>query len=313
VYFTTPDDDPQRPGNIADKLAGYIDQTQDTLDVAAFELDNEVVTAALLRAVGRGVKVRLVTDTDYAGESGPERLRAAGVPVVEDGRTALMHNKFMVFDRRAVWTGSMNFTENCAYRNDNHGVLIADRDVADSYATKFGWMFTDRKFGGKPSASAAIPHPRVTLPDGTPLECYFSTHDGLAGRVTRELEGAKKSIHFLAFSFTHSDIGGAMAAAAEAGLDVGGVIENSQASGKSSQLNALTAAGVRVHRDANPKNMHHKFIVIDSAVVIAGSFNFSVSADNSNDENVVIIRDHDVAAKFEAEYRRVHEKARREK
>jgi phosphatidylserine/phosphatidylglycerophosphate/cardiolipin synthase-like enzyme len=174
-------------------------------------------------------------------------------------------------------------------------------------------MFNDRKFGGKPSASAVIPHPRVTVAGGTPVECYFSTHDGLAERVTRELEGAKKSIHFLAFSFTHSDIGGAMAAAAEAGLDVGGVIENSQASGKSSQLNTLTAAGASVFRDANPKNMHHKFIVIDSAVVIAGSFNFSVSADNSNDENIVIIRDRDVAAKFEAEYRRVYEKARREK
>ena len=69
-----------------------------------------------------------------------------------------MHNKFMVFDRKAVWTGSMNFTENCAYHNDNNGVYIEDAKLAENYTTKFGWMFEQHKFG--PAAEQVRPHPK---------------------------------------------------------------------------------------------------------------------------------------------------------
>ncbi len=58
VYFTQPGEKAMQPGNIAQKLAGYIDQTRETLDVCAFELDNVVIVDALVRAVGRGVRVR---------------------------------------------------------------------------------------------------------------------------------------------------------------------------------------------------------------------------------------------------------------
>jgi phosphatidylserine/phosphatidylglycerophosphate/cardiolipin synthase-like enzyme len=309
VYFTTPDDEPRQPGNIAETLASYIDRTRETLDVAAFELDNRVIVAALRRATERGVRVRLVTDTDYLDEHGPRTLRDVGVAVVDDQRSALMHNKFMVFDGQAVWTGSMNFTENCAYLNNNHGLLIVDRKVAENYATKFHWMFDERKFGGKPSSSAAIPYPRTTLADDTPLETYFSTHDKLADRVKAELNQAERSIRFLAFSFTHAKISEAMLAAHDEGVEVSGVFENSQAGGTSSKYQTLKAAGLPVYKDANPRNMHHKFIVIDGQTVIAGSFNYSSNAEKSNDENIVIIRNRAIAERFEDEFRRVRDLA----
>jgi phosphatidylserine/phosphatidylglycerophosphate/cardiolipin synthase-like enzyme len=63
--------------------------------------------------------------------------------------------------------------------------------------------------------------------------------------------------------------------------------------------------------DANPRNMHHKVIVIDDDVVITGSFNFSASADKSNDENMVILRNADIARRFEEEFQRVYGAARK--
>ena len=51
--------------------------------------------------------------------------------------------------------------------------------------------------------------------------------------------------------------------------------------------------------------MHHKVIIIDSQIVIAGSFNFSDNAVHSNDENLVIIKDPDLAAQYLAEFARV--------
>ena len=51
-------------------------------------------------------------------------------------------------------------------------------------------------------------------------------------------------------------------------------------------------------------------IVIDGEIVIAGSFNFSESADRSNDENLLIIYNRAVAAAFEEEFQRVYKAAR---
>src|SRR5688572_6082045 len=310
VYFTRPGQGPVA-GDIAHSLAGYIDATKETIDVCAFELDNRVITDALVRAARRGVRVRLATETDYLEEHGVQELKAAGVPVVDDQRNgALMHNKFLVFDRKAVWTGSMNLTENCAYRNDNHGVYIEDAKLAENYSTKFAWMFDQRKFGPPPNRFDRIPHPVLSLADGTQVENYFSPHDRPATKVIDTLKLARKSIHFLAFSFTHDAIGDAMLAKAANGVEVSGVFEKSQTAGGHSEFTRLKQAGLAVITDANPRNMHHKAIVIDGEIVVCGSFNFSDNADRSNDENLLIIYSRPVAARFEEEFQRVLEAAR---
>ena len=51
-------------------------------------------------------------------------------------------------------------------------------------------------------------------------------------------------------------------------------------------------------------------IVIDGEVVVFGSFNFSESADRTNDENLLIVYNRDVAARFEEEFQKVVRQAR---
>jgi phosphatidylserine/phosphatidylglycerophosphate/cardiolipin synthase-like enzyme len=306
VYFTMPGDNAMAAGNPAEKLAGYIDQATTTMEVCCFELDNKVIVAALERAVKRGVQVRIVTETDYLDESGITAMKQLNVPILDDKRNgSLMHNKFIVFDRQRVWTGSMNFTENCAYKNNNHGVFIDNKELAENYYTKFRWMFEQHKFGGAPSKSDKIPHPLITLADGTRIENYFATHDEPAQQVMRTLSQAKKSIHFLAFSFTHDGIGQLMLDKARTGVDVQGVFEKSQSSNSHTEYGRMLQAGLQVYQDGNSRNMHHKVIVIDGEVVICGSFNFSKSADESNDENLLIIHSPSVAKRFEQEFQKV--------
>ncbi len=306
VYFTDPGDHAMAPGNPAEKLAGYIDQASSSLEVCCFELDNKVIVAALERAVKRGVNVRLVAETDYMEESGIKAMQQLSVPIIDDKRNgSLMHNKFIVFDRKRVWTGSMNFTENCAYKNNNHGVFIDNEQLADNYYTKFRWMFEEKKFGGAPSKADVIPHPLITLADGTKIENYFSTHDRPAQHVIEVLKKANKSIHFLAFSFTHDEMGKVMLDKANAGVDVQGVFEKSQSSNDHSEYNRMKKVGLKVYQDGNSRNMHHKVIVIDSEIVVCGSFNFSKSADESNDENLLIIHNPAVAKRFEQEFQKV--------
>lgn len=309
VYFTKPPGDKDDAADIAHACAGYIAGAKQTLDVAGFEINNKLIVKALLAAKQRGVKVRVVTDTDYLDETGD--LTDAGIPVVDDKRSALMHNKFIVIDGSAVWMGSMNFTENCAYKNNNNGVYLAVPPVANNYATKFRWMFEQKLFGKKPK-DEDIPNPKVSLPDGTVLENYFAPHDKCADHLARLARESQKSLDFLAFSFTHKGIGGAVRDRAGDGVKVRGVFEKTQAASGHSQYEEMHARGLDVWLDGNPRNMHHKVMVLDGATTVTGSFNFSESADKSNDENLLFIRNNPgVATQFTAEAERVLDVARK--
>ena len=50
-------------------------------------------------------------------------------------------------------------------------------------------------------------------------------------------------------------------------------------------------------------------VILDDEPVILGSFNFTDSANESNDENLLIVHDLDVAARYRAEFERVYAQA----
>jgi phosphatidylserine/phosphatidylglycerophosphate/cardiolipin synthase-like enzyme len=230
-------------------------------------------------------------------------LKKAGIPVVDDDRGAIMHNKFLIIDGATVWTGSWNLTDNGTYRNNNNVVELRSVRLAENYTAEFEEMFRGGDFG--PTSPADTPHPRLRI-GGVTVENYFAPEDEVVEKLVPLLEGAQSSIRFMAYSFTHDAIGQAMRDRAAAGVAVQGVFEDRQAGNDYSEYNRLSRVdGVEVRLDGNPYIMHHKVIVIDDETVILGSFNFSASADEKNDENVLVIHSADFAAHYLAEFRRV--------
>ena len=88
-----------------------------------------------------------------------------------------------------------------------------------------------------------------------------------------------------------------------------GVLESRGSGTIYSELGRLTAAGIPVLTDGNKYVMHHKVMIIDGLWTITGSYNFSASAQTSNDENILIIKSAAVARMFEEEYERVRQMA----
>lgn len=304
VYFTEPwgpEASSLRGGPDA-ALAEAIEAARYTVDVAAYQINLWSVRDALIRAHRRGVSVRVVTDSDNVLEPEIADLEAAGIPVLGDRREPLMHHKFVVLDRLEVWTGSMNLTVNGAYRNNNNLIRLRSSRIAEDFSREFDEMFVDDRFGAL--SQADTPHPRVTQ-DGTLVEVLFSPDDGVSDRIVELLQGAERSIHFMAFSLTSDPIAEAMAERARAGVEVQGVVETSQAGNQGSDVTLLQQAGVEVLLDGNPGNMHHKVIVIDGEVVVTGSYNFSRSAEERNDENTLIIHSVDIARQYLAEFVRL--------
>lgn len=312
VYFSDPNSpaaDKYR-GGPDEALAEAIDQARFQVDVAAYDFDLWSLRDALIAAHRREVSIRVVVETSNLDEDEVQDLIGAGIPVVDDQNSGLMHNKFVVIDGTHVWLGSMNLTVNGAYKNNNNLLYVRSSRLAENYTQEFEEMFTGRFFGS--TTVVDTPHQLFDL-NGIQIETYFSPDDGTSQRIVELIRGAKESIYFMAFSFTSDSIAEAMLERAYEGVTVKGVFDESQYySNTGTEFDHLYNAGLDVRLDGNPKFMHHKVIIIDEVIVITGSYNFSASAEKSNDENTLIIHSPNLASKYTAEFERIYAEAQAE-
>lgn len=310
IYFTSP----ERNGSHGtysppeDALVSLIDSSRETIDGAFFEIGSVRVADAFIRAHKRGVKVRLVTDDSNLKKPGCKRVKAAGIPVVDDAKKGLMHDKFAIVDGLTVWTGSYNITDNCAYRNNNNAVRIESKELAEIYEAEFREMFEEHIFENKKESRvfSTLTNPYYVKIGEADINAYFSPDNDVEDIIVKRIKKAKSSIYFLAFSFTSDPIGEAMIAQAKKGVKVAGVFEKNGSDSKESEYRKMLVEKIPVVTDKNRHNMHHKVIVIDEETVITGSYNFSRNASRRNDENTLIIRDRAVAAKYLAEFRKIY-------
>ena len=90
LFFTTPlntRDRSQYINGVDIRVAAAIDTARNTLDIAAFELNNEVITEAIIDAHNRGVTVRVVTDDEHGLEDDDSTivdLELEDIPIVDD-------------------------------------------------------------------------------------------------------------------------------------------------------------------------------------------------------------------------------------
>ena len=312
VYFTDPlniNDPAQWQNSIEGRLIEKIDAAQNSIHIVSFEFDLTPVAEALIAARQRGVDVRWVTDDEHGLEADGEpghgqfaMLEDSGIEVRSDTRSALMHNKFWIFDGQTVWTGSTNITENGIFKQDNNTIVIQSTALAAIYEREFQEMW-DGQFG--PKSPSQLSEQAITL-NGSFVQVVFTSEDGaLEQAVIPAVKSAARSVRFLAFSFTDYPLAEAMIQRAQSGVDVAGVFERVGSDTDAAELKTLFCAQVPVRRDGNPSFLHHKVIVIDERIVITGSLNFSTNAEESNDENVIIIDNADIARLYMREFDRV--------
>jgi phosphatidylserine/phosphatidylglycerophosphate/cardiolipin synthase-like enzyme len=125
-------------------LVDTINATRRSLRVQAYYFTSTPIAQAVKQAKERGVDVQVIVDQSQAGEkyTSATYLKNAGIPVVVDTKPAIAHNKVMIFDDRAVFTGSFNFTKSAQERNAENGVLIQDdpglvKAYSDNWATRY--------------------------------------------------------------------------------------------------------------------------------------------------------------------------------
>lgn len=313
VYFTDPVNlrDPNViRGSVEEKLIEYINAAQTSIHIASFEFDLTSVALALIAAHNRGVDVRWVTDNEHGllADEEPGRgqfamLREAGIEVRDDlGRSAFMHNKFWIFDRQIVWTGSTNVTRSAIYTQNNNVIVIRSPELAVIYEREFDEMWNGQ-FGV--TSPSTLSEQSVNI-DGTQILVIFTSEDrALETVIIPFVQGAQSSVYFMAFSFTDYPLADAMIQRRLHDVDVAGVFESFGSTSESAELRTLFCGDVPVRQDGNGGFLHHKVIVVDERYVITGSLNFSTRAETTNDENVIVIENPDIARLYVEEFERV--------
>lgn len=276
-------------------LASLINKSS-SITCAFYDLDHPLIIAALVDSIEKGKDVRIMLDDRNANR--PAHVNAGYGYLRLDTDDGQMHNKFCVFNNQVVWTGSMNPTVSEDTKNDNNVVIIASGNIASAFRDEFEELWSGVFREGKRTRLRSVQRGNTTI------RALFCPEDRCADNMIKTLLHANKTIVFMTFSFTHRGIADALIDAHDRGVAVQGVIEK-KGSDSISMYGPLRDGDVDVRYDANPAMMHHKVFIIDGRIVMTGSFNPTYNGDARNDENLLIIKDAGLAARFEEEFRRI--------
>jgi phosphatidylserine/phosphatidylglycerophosphate/cardiolipin synthase-like enzyme len=134
----------------------------------------------------------------------------------------------------------------------------------------------------------------ITL-NNTPTQVYFSPRGGCTQAIIKEIDNAKSEILIQAYSFTSAPIAKALTDAFKRGIKVQAILDKSQRSEKYTSATFLFNAGIPTYIDDKHAIAHNKVMIVDRETVITGSFNFTKAAEEKNAENLLIIRNKELA------------------
>ena len=151
--------------------------------------------------------------------------------------------------------------------------------------------------------------PAALAAEQAPLQVCFTPGGDCTDLVVRQIAAARHQILVQAYSFTSVPILSALRAAHARGVDVEVIVDKTSAgvSKSGSHYSAaiyLNNAGIPVWVDIKVAIAHNKVMIVDGAVVITGSFNFTAAAQNRNAENLLVISDPTIAAQYRDNWRR---------
>jgi len=137
--------------------------------------------------------------------------------------------------------------------------------------------------------------------NNTPAHVYFSPDGGCTAAIVKQIDNATMEVLVQAYSFTSAPIAKALVNAKKRAVNVEVIVDKSQRKEPKKQGASYTSATflanmkVPTYIDDAHSIAHNKIIIIDKQIVITGSFNFSKAAEEKNAENLLILKNSELA------------------
>jgi phosphatidylserine/phosphatidylglycerophosphate/cardiolipin synthase-like enzyme len=318
----------QQALDVAHWIAEWLGEARESLELAQYDFHlapetAAVVAGAIKDAAARGVAVRIVYNVDHRNPipvpppPEPDVAMIASLGVPEKGVAGvpdLMHHKFVVRDRAAVWTGSMNWTDDSWSRQENVVATVESPELAATFLRDFEQLWAKDLV----EETGFVPPERIHV-DGMLVRPWFTPAFGedLSHRIAKAI-GRAQHVRICSPVITAAPILGTLAELVSEGKrdvagcvdapQVGGVIHQWRENGNLAWKLPLLERVMRGEFSGKPSTpwetggvhdfMHAKVVVADD-VVFTGSFNLSRSGEQ-NAENVLELHDATLAAQLSA-------------
>lgn len=136
-------------------------------------------------------------------------------------------------------------------------------------------------------------------------EAHFSPGNACRNRIISLLRGARKSVDICVFTISDNEITQSILKAHQRGVDVTIISDNDKSNDKGSDIQFLLDKGIKVLLDQSPYHMHHKFAIFDNRILLNGSFNWTRSATQVNEENILVSADPGLVSSFSEQFEKL--------
>ncbi|KAF9585990.1 hypothetical protein BGW38_010589, partial [Lunasporangiospora selenospora] len=122
------------------QLVKTLDSAQSSLEICVFTITDDQLAKAIIRAHERGVKVRIISDNEKAGDLGSDVNRLSedhNVSVRVDKSESHMHHKFAIVDDKLVINGSYNWTKGARFDNRENLTLTNSPKAVQAFKGEF--------------------------------------------------------------------------------------------------------------------------------------------------------------------------------
>ena len=133
-------------------------------------------------------------------------------------------------------------------------------------------------------------------------EVYFSLYDNPQKEIIKNINQAETFIHIAMYIFTDKEIALPLIKAHERGVKVRLYLDKDQVDYKYSQPRFLVQKGIKTRISSNKYIMHNKFAIIDNQLLLTGSYKWTFSANHRNDENLMVIDDPEIIARYQNQF-----------
>lgn len=133
-------------------------------------------------------------------------------------------------------------------------------------------------------------------------EAHFSPGEDCRRQLLDLLVGAHDAIAISVFTISDDRLSDAILNAYNRGVNVRLITDDDKALDQGSDIYRLIEAGLPVRMDASENHMHHKFAIIDKRILVNGSFNWTRSATDYNQENILVTDEPKLVGAYLAEF-----------
>ena len=126
----------------------------------------------------------------------------------------------------------------------------------------------------------------------------FSPGEDCLNDIIEMIQSAKEFLDVCVFTISDNRISDELIKAYNKGVSVRIISDNDKMNDLGSDIRSLVSNGIPVKIDNSPNFMHHKFMIVDELTILTGSYNWTRSAAQYNQENTIIVDSDEIVSNF---------------